>query len=112
MASKLETLLATDDARLEPVARLYNWSTNYDAGKGPFTLFLDLIGWSEDNVGEPLYNMRDSSLGYLELGYLAAALDTYSDNPSDVAAYVEHLMSAEFNDDDDSEESDDDTEEA
>jgi hypothetical protein len=34
----------------EAVSSLYDWSTNYDAGKGPFALFLDLIGWSEDEA--------------------------------------------------------------
>ncbi len=38
----------------EGVQDLYSWSLNYDAGKGPFPLFLDLIGWSADNFGETL----------------------------------------------------------
>jgi hypothetical protein len=93
--STLETLLETEDARLEPVARLYSWSTKYESGKGPFTAFLDLIGWSMDELGETLFNFKDASLGYLELGYLASALDTYSEHPSDVMDYVNALMSAE-----------------
>jgi hypothetical protein len=36
----------------EAVQDLYSWSLNYDPGKGPMTLFVDLIGWSEDNLGE------------------------------------------------------------
>lgn len=94
--STLDTLLETRDKHLEPVASLYSWSTNYDSGKGPFTVFLDLIGWSMDELGDTLYNLRDASLGYLELSYLAKALETYSDRPSDVMDYVNALMSAEM----------------
>ena len=77
---------------VEHVADLWHWSTNYDAGKGPFTLFLDLIGWSEENIGEPLYSLKGASLGYLELAKLAAALNEYTINPQEVSAWVETLM--------------------
>src|SRR3954468_17678079 len=82
----------------ESVADLYHWSTNYDAGRGPMTLFLDLIGWSEDNIGEPLYSLKDASLGYLELDKLAKALGEYADRPTDVLSFVDELMRAESQD--------------
>lgn len=81
----------------EAVQDLYSWSLNYDAGKGPFSLFLDLIGWSDENFGEPIYSLKDASLGYMELSKLADALKDYSDQPHDVRAYVETLMGAESN---------------
>ena len=71
---------------------LWHWSTNYDAGKGPITLFLDLTGWSEENIGEPLYSLKDASLGYLELGKLADALNEYADRPTDVMEWLEGLL--------------------
>ncbi len=74
-------------------ADLWHWSTNYDAGRGPITLMLDLIGWSEDNLGEPLYSLKDSSLGYLELQKLAAALSEYADRPQDVREWLDTLCS-------------------
>jgi hypothetical protein len=74
------------------VANLWYWSTNYDAGKGPFTLFLDMIGWSEDETGETLYNLKSASLGYVELDKLADALKQYADRPTDVRAFVDELM--------------------
>lgn len=77
------------------VADLYHWSTNYDAGKGPFTLFLDLIGYSDEHLGEPLYNLRDASLGYVELDKLADALKQYADRPGDVREFVDALIEAE-----------------
>lgn len=79
----------------EATQDLYSWSLNYDAGKGPFTLFLDLIGWSEDAYGETYYDLKGASLGYLELSKLAEALTEYADRPHDVREYVDALMEAE-----------------
>lgn len=81
----------------ESTSDLYHWSTNYDAGKGPFTLFLDLIGWSEDELGETLYDLKSASLGYVELSKLADALNEYTDRPTDVRTWVDELMGAEGN---------------
>ena len=80
----------------DSVQDLYSWSLNYDAGTGPFTLFLDLIGYSFDEYGEALYTLTDASLGYVELGKLAAALNDYSDYPATVEYYVRTLMDAEL----------------
>jgi hypothetical protein len=80
------------------VQELYSWSLNYEPGKGPVVLFLDLIGWSEDTLGEPTFDLRSSPLGYVELSLLAKALDAYADRPHDVRAYVEALMEAELRD--------------
>ena len=79
----------------DDVQDLYSWSLNYDAGKGPFTLLLDLIGWSEDNIGEPMFDLRASHLGYLECAKLGAALTAYADRPQDVKEYIDQLMEAE-----------------
>ena len=59
-------------------------------------LYLDLIGWTEENFGESVYSLSDASLGYLEIGKLAAALTEYADRPHDVTEYVDALMSAEM----------------
>jgi hypothetical protein len=89
-------LLETPPPGCEAVANLWSWSTNYDAGKGPASLFLDLIGWSADNLGQAIYVLGDASgLGYVELGKLAAALTEYADRPHDVRQYVETLLDAE-----------------
>ena len=80
----------------EAVQDLYSWSLNYDAGKGPFALFLDLIGYSEDEYGCELYNMKDGGRGYVELSKLAAALEEYSTLPGTVYAYADTLIAAEI----------------
>ena len=83
-------------AGCDAVQDLYSWSLNYDAGKGPFALFLDLIGYSEEEFGEPIYVLATASVGYVELGKLAAALMQYAAAPHEVAEYVRTLMSAEL----------------
>jgi len=77
---------------------LYEWSLNYDAGQGPITLFLDLIGYSADNYGANLYDLINTPLGYLELDYLGDALKEYATSPGDVMAWLEQLLSAEIAD--------------
>jgi hypothetical protein len=85
-------------AGCEAVQDLYSWSLNHDAGKGPFTLFLDLIGWTQEEYGEAFYNLSDPSLGYLELSKLSAALSEYVEDPNVVRVYVANLMDAERED--------------
>lgn len=79
----------------DAVQDLYSWSLNYDPGKGPFALFLDLIGWSEDDLGCDVYDWTDRNLGYVELGKLADALNAYANMPQHVLEYVSLLMEAE-----------------
>jgi hypothetical protein len=91
-----ELLEQTAPRGCEDVQDLYSWSLNYDTGKGPFALFLDLIGWSEDELGEPIYDMRNASLGYLELSKLADALTQYTTRPDAAREFVDTLMAAEM----------------
>lgn len=79
----------------EAVSALWSWSLNFAPGEGPVTLFLDLIGWSDEEIGEKLYPMGEASLGYLELDRLADALKEYTSAPRDVEEYVRVLMLAE-----------------
>jgi hypothetical protein len=80
----------------EAVQALYGWSLNYDAGRGPFALFLDLTGWSDEHYGENVYQgTYASGLGYVELDKLAKALTEYAARPLTVSAHVDALMDAE-----------------
>ena len=80
----------------QTVFRLYQWSTNFQSGEGPFTLFLDLIGWSSEQLGENLTEVDAARLGYKELDLLADALKDYSDRPGDVMEYVQFLLDCEM----------------
>jgi hypothetical protein len=99
MNDRFYSLLKTPADGCENIAHLWSWSLNYDSGKGPATLFLDLIGWSEDELGEPLYSLQGTSLGYVELSHLRDALNDYLRSPERARDFIAALMSAEMGDD-------------
>lgn len=72
---------------------LFEWSLNYDHHQRPFNLFLDLIRWSWDNYGVAMSD--DVYLGYIEADYLADALKEWANNPHEVSAWIDALMSCE-----------------
>lgn len=73
----------------QPVAELISWSTNFDYPNSPYLVFLDLIGFSEENYGESFIKEDISkSLGYLELAMLADALKVYANRPLDVEEFI------------------------
>jgi hypothetical protein len=87
-----------EDPRFEQTVALYNWSGNYDARTGtPFGVFLDLIGYSEEQYGINLVEEPTKVLGYLELDYLADALKEYATRPNDIQDVIEALLEQEQN---------------
>jgi len=72
----------------------YEWGLNCDRDSNPFLVLLDLIGWSEENYGERLCP-NPKSLGYMELNYLADALNEYALFPNEVTAWLDALMTCE-----------------
>ena len=72
---------------------LFEWSLNYDHEQRPFNLFLDLIGYSEENYGAPMSN--GVTLGYLEADYLSDALKEWANSPRYVEEWVTTLMNSE-----------------
>ena len=91
----LEQVLEAGEERVPEIVALYNWSLNYEAGKGPFSLFADLIGWSEENIGSPIYDLTNPQLGYLELSYLADALKEYANKGQEAYDYASAIIDAE-----------------
>jgi hypothetical protein len=89
-------LLETPPANCEPIARLWTWSENYNYPT-PATLFLDITGYSEDELGERLCRDTMPAIGYLEAGMLGEALTAYADYPDTVMAYVRELLAGEAN---------------
>lgn len=80
----------------EGVESLYSWSSNHE-GLAPFRKFLDLIGYTEEEFGEPLGDWKEpsSALGYREIGLLADALTEYANRPQDVEQFVKELLLVE-----------------
>jgi len=94
--TQLEELLEKGEERFPHIVGLYQWSTNYDAGKGPMTLFIDLIGYTQEEYGEALYNLDKPSLGYLELDYLGDALKEYATKGQEAYDFVVRILNAEM----------------
>ena len=74
------------------IEELHNWSLNYNAGRNPYCVFLDLIGYAYDRWGADAYiapNITACSgrysevLGYKELCMLADALNIFENNGYD-----------------------------
>jgi hypothetical protein len=92
MASKkFYELLEQAPHYAEETAALFDWSENYNF-PSPASLFLDLIGWSDDEIGERLTANAMPALGYMELDYLGDALKEYATRPGDVMTFVSSLM--------------------
>ena len=68
---------------------LASWSRgNYDFNRSPYLLFLDLIGYSEEEYGTNFISEPSKVLGYLEMDYLADALKEYATRPQDIADII------------------------
>ena len=91
-----EELRPYDGCVLPPQAsaieELHDWSLNYNSGRNPFCIFLDLIGYSNDRWGSEAYvapsvtaegGRYASVLGYKELCLLADALNIFENNGFD-----------------------------
>ena len=74
---------------------LYSWGLNCNRDANPFTVYLDLIGWSKENYGSDLVIRDLGYLGYMELGYLADALTEYANSPREVTEWLDALMACE-----------------
>lgn len=82
---------------LEHLPELASWSMNYDYAQRPYLVFLDLIGYSSEEYGEPLTNLANLVFGYLELDLIGKALQEYATNPEMVIRYIKALEEAEDN---------------
>lgn len=77
------------------IAALRSWSDNC-VHPTPYVLFLDLIGWTAEHFGETVVSeISDVNLGYVELGYLADALQEYAKRPHDVSDWIDKLESCQ-----------------
>lgn len=85
----------TTNQQFKGIETLYQWSFNFDRESNPFHLFLDLIGYSKEVWGESLLS-KIPELGYLEMHYLANALEEYSNHNYTVTySFVEDLLRQE-----------------
>ena len=91
-----EELRPYDGCVLPPQAsaieELHDWSLNYNAGRNPYCVFLDLIGYAYDRWGCDAYiapgisspgGRYDGILGYKELCLISDALKVFENNGYD-----------------------------
>ena len=100
METKLKTvwdLYENPPKEAAETSALAEWSLNYDHKTGnPYQIFLDLIGYSDENYGVNLFGGKFSQvLGFMELDYLADALKEYANNPTAVLNFVAELQELE-----------------
>ena len=74
---------------------LYRWGLNFEMESNPFRVYLNLIGWTEENFGEVFPFRTADTLGYAELAFLGDALNEYANAPQQVYAWVTELMNCE-----------------
>ena len=91
-ADDYDNLLEQAGERLAAIAELYQMSKNYEF-PGPYIFFLDLIGYSEENFGERIYDYSQmtTQLQHLELDHIADALKCHALRPHDVEAFINKL---------------------
>lgn len=90
------------------IADLWSWSLNYDHSdpRRPFPLFLDLVGYSDEQYGCRLstwgrnelggFGGAVEGLGWIELDKLAKALLEYTDRPRECDDWLLGLMSPDL----------------
>jgi len=61
------------------IEELFDWAQNYESIKNPFSIFLSLTGYYEEEFGETLHfqDGYSSCLGYIELRLLGSALNIF-----------------------------------
>jgi hypothetical protein len=96
--SRLEHLLDNPPAETKAIADLWNWSANCQY-PSPASMFLDLVGVSEEQWGERLCTYKWPALGYLELAYLADALNAWANRPRECERYIMAVLDAECDSD-------------
>jgi hypothetical protein len=95
--SKVEQVIAAAPERFADITSLYEWSLNYEAGKSPYVVFLDLIGYSYQEYGMAIFREDfNQVLGYLELDYLADALKAIANYGEEAYLYASALVEAEM----------------
>ena len=93
---ELGDLIDNAPETLSRIARLWSVSSNYEY-PSPATVFIDLIGYTEEEFGEPLTTMKEAvrRLDFVGLGLIGQALDEYTDRPNDARVFIQELLDAE-----------------
>ena len=75
-----KTIVTQIDRVMDKLQPLFDWSKNFDPGKTPASLFLDIIGYSDEILGAELVADKSKAhefMGYTEYVMLGDALQVY-----------------------------------
>ena len=72
---------------LAPIVNLIKWASN-EFWPNTYALFLDITGLSDELGLGPLTVDSEITRGYLEISYLAAALELWSTRPNDIREFI------------------------
>lgn len=89
-----DSIRTTRQETCDAIEDLFHWSENFEFPT-PASLFLDLIGYSEETLGCRLCDDKAPTLGYLEHHKLGLALVCFADHPSTGWDTVERLLTVE-----------------
>ncbi len=78
----------------ENVAALCSWAANYDYESSPFLKLLDLIGYSEEEFGQPMAN-KNFTLDYFSADSFAGSLHEWATRPGEVYEFISKLIEAD-----------------
>lgn len=84
---KTKTMLTQIEIVMGKLQPLFDWSKNFEPGKTPASLFLDIIGYSDEILGAELVADKTKAhefMGYTEYCMLGKALQVYN--------YYSHLV--------------------
>ena len=80
---KTKSMLTQIQEVQEELSELHDWSFNFEPGKNPFALFLDIIGYSDEILGNNLIEHPEKVhefMGYTEYCMLGKALQVFKNN--------------------------------
>ncbi len=86
---KTKTMLTQIEIVMGKLQPLFDWSKNFEPGKTPASLFLDIIGYSDEILGTELVADKTKAhefMGYTEYCMLGKALQVYG-NASHLVVY-------------------------
>jgi hypothetical protein len=89
--------IAGDD--FADIVHLWHWSTNCELPT-PWAFFLDIIGYSEENYGQPIYNSTNIFGQFIDLDYVADALKLWAVRPNDVRRIIDVIETGNVDDED------------
>ena len=83
-------LLETEGEKMAAILDLFQWSTNHEHPT-PWVFFLDLIGYSEENFGQTLYEGTAIYGSHIDLDYIADAIKCWAVRPDAVHNLIHKL---------------------